>query len=299
MIDLVCRPWRVAAMVAVIGTLLGGGGTALADAAPPRPAHIHRGTCDAIEPTPAFDLADLIMPSGADEDAADDRSVHPAAMSVTTLDVPLADLLAGGYVVNVHESEEELGEELACGAITGEPRPDGLAVGLASHGARAEFNGIAWLRPEGEQTTVSLFLTETERPAAAARVEPVAVEVTLGGQAGEFTVVADRTTFKVGVPYRFIVTNAGQVPHEFMIVPRMPPDGMPIEEMGGLGAQEMMEAVHHLALAEIEEEDLPAGTRQDAEVTFDEPATMGTFELACYVPGHYEAGMHIPIEVVP
>ena len=45
--------------------------------------------------------------------------------------------------------------------------------------------------------------------------------------------------------------------------------------------------------------DLPPGATETLEITFTTPAPAGTLELACYVPGHYEAGMHLPIAVVP
>src|SRR5712692_9147672 len=43
---------------------------------------------------------------------------------------------------------------------------------------------------------------------------PTDVKVTLT----DFRVDAPPTSFKVGVPYRFVVTNGGTVNHEFMVV---------------------------------------------------------------------------------
>ena len=40
----------------------------------------------------------------------------------------------------------------------------------------------------------------------------------------EFRVASSLTSFRVGQPYRFVVTNAGVIPHEFMIMPHL--DGM-------------------------------------------------------------------------
>lgn len=114
---------------------------------------------------------------------------------------------------------------------------------------------------------------------------PEEVAVTLGGADGEFTVSTDRTTFRVGVPYHFVVTNAGQIPHEFMVSPPTPPGQME------------MEGMHHRALTEIEAEDLTAGATASVDLVFTEPAPLGELELTCYVLGHYEAGMFLPIEV--
>lgn len=111
--------------------------------------------------------------------------------------------------------------------------------------------------------------------------QPVEVEVT----ANEFGFQASLTTFSVGVPYHFVVTNGGTVNHEFMIMQPMEPGSMDMEEMD------------EMALTVIEEDDLPPGATASVDVTFDEPASSGTLELACHTPGHYEAGMHLPITV--
>src|SRR5574341_2131311 len=42
---------------------------------------------------------------------------------------------------------------------------------------------------------------------------PVEVQVTLT----EFGIEASQSTFKVGQPYRFVVTNEGALAHEFMV----------------------------------------------------------------------------------
>lgn len=283
--------WLVGAMAAFSGVSIAVGAD---DVPPPRPAHIHRGTCEALEPAPVYPLADLtMMPAGATPAAAEAAAAPPATMSVTTVDVPLSELLADSYAINIHESAEEQVEYLACGAIAGEPGADGLAVGLAPHGSHGDFSGVAWLRPQGDQTMVAVFLTEgimaarVAVPTPAPGVAPEEFAVTLGGAAGEFSIATARTAFRVGVPYRFVVTNAGQVPHELLIIPPM------------LVGQMEMEGAHHMALGLIDEEDLPPGATETLEITFTRPAPEGTLELACYVPGHYEAGMHLPIEVAP
>ncbi|HLC04143.1 MAG TPA: hypothetical protein VJK02_13985 [Anaerolineales bacterium] len=109
---------------------------------------------------------------------------------------------------------------------------------------------------------------------------PTEVQVTLT----EFAIESSLTTFQAGVPYRFVVTNAGAVAHELMITPK---------SMGGMS----MEDMHELALMEIEEEDLPSGATVTMEFTFPEDAVGSDLEFSCYVPGHYEAGMFLAINV--
>ncbi len=53
-----------------------------------------------------------------------------------------------------------------------------------------------------------------------------------------------------------------------------------------------------MALGMIEEDDMPAGATGTLDLTFTEPAEAGKLEFACHVPGHYEAGMKLPITVV-
>ena len=67
------------------------------------PAHIHLGTCDALDPNPLYPLA----------------SIDADGLSSTTIDgVTLDDLLAEPMAINVHKSAEEAGVYVACGNIT-------------------------------------------------------------------------------------------------------------------------------------------------------------------------------------
>ncbi len=100
----------------------------------------------------------------------------------------------------------------------------------------------------------------------------------------EFKIESSLTTFEAGVPYRFVVTNAGAVPHEVMITPR---------STGAMAMEEMDE----LALMRIEQDDLPPGATKTMEFTFIESAVGSGLEFSCYVPGHYEAGMFQEIMV--
>jgi hypothetical protein len=72
-----------------------GGGTE------PQPAHIHEGTCDDLNPQPAFPLQDVVNGS-----------------SETDIDISLDDLTLSSYAVNVHKSAEETDVYVACGDIT-------------------------------------------------------------------------------------------------------------------------------------------------------------------------------------
>jgi CHRD domain-containing protein len=69
--------------------------------ADPQPAHIHEGTCDDLNPQPAYPLQDVVDGS-----------------SETDVDISLDDLTLSSYAVNVHESAEAVDVYVACGDIT-------------------------------------------------------------------------------------------------------------------------------------------------------------------------------------
>jgi uncharacterized cupredoxin-like copper-binding protein len=103
----------------------------------------------------------------------------------------------------------------------------------------------------------------------------------------DFSIESSVTEFKPGVAYHFTVTNEGQVAHEFMILPvseHMGMSGMPMEEYD------------KMALMMIPIEQLPVGASVKTDYTFSEVAD-GKIELIWMTPGHFEAGMHIPITV--
>lgn len=120
---------------------------------------------------------------------------------------------------------------------------------------------------------------ESDSDADSGNSNTVVVHVT----ATEMKITSDLTTFKVGVPYRFEVTNKGTIPHEVMLVP--PTDLTDMEQ------------IDPLALGMAEEEDLVPGATVSFDYTFTEKDLNGPLELACHVPGHYEAGMKLPITV--
>ena len=135
------------------------------------PAHIHEGNCETLNPTPLFPLANVEMRSGMAMDMASpmaspmasgtgSSSALPAAVSVTTVEASLETILSAEHAINVHESAENAGNYIACGAIGGTPDSDGnLFIGLAEQNGSG-FAGVAWLQGTGEQTVVTVFLAE-------------------------------------------------------------------------------------------------------------------------------------------
>jgi uncharacterized cupredoxin-like copper-binding protein len=105
------------------------------------------------------------------------------------------------------------------------------------------------------------------------------VNVTLS----DFTIASSLTSFKVGVPYHFVVKNSAAVPHEIFIDPVDPnltPDTAKSQALAGLGPDV-----------------LTAGASQSFDYTFTKAYPAGSYEFACHLPGHYESGMHVGITV--
>lgn len=71
-----------------------------------QPAHIHEGTCANLNPQPRYPLQSL---SGG--------------RSETVVDVPLSQLLAGQFAINVHKSQQEISTYVACGEIRAQLAP--------------------------------------------------------------------------------------------------------------------------------------------------------------------------------
>ena len=67
----------------------------------PQPAHIHEGSCAKLNPKPKYPL-----------------SVVVDGTSTSMVDVPMAQLLAGGFAVNVHKSTSDIPTYIACGDLS-------------------------------------------------------------------------------------------------------------------------------------------------------------------------------------
>ena len=65
-----------------------------------QPAHIHKGSCAELDPTPAYALADV-----------------QDGKSTSTVAVKLDDLRNGAFAINVHKSATELETYVACGDV--------------------------------------------------------------------------------------------------------------------------------------------------------------------------------------
>ena len=67
-----------------------------------QPTHIHKGTCDKLDPKPAFPLSPVVN-----------------GKSETTVKASMKDLTSGGYAINGHKSAQDLKTYVFCGDIKG------------------------------------------------------------------------------------------------------------------------------------------------------------------------------------
>jgi uncharacterized cupredoxin-like copper-binding protein len=118
----------------------------------------------------------------------------------------------------------------------------------------------------------------TGAPATAASGNQV--DVTLADN----TIDASTTTFKVGVPYTFVITNAGKHAHNFNINP-------PESITGSL------EESLNKALLAVPQEELGVGQSVTVNFTFPDSAAGQLLEFSCLIRKHYEDGMKMDITV--
>ena len=103
----------------------------------------------------------------------------------------------------------------------------------------------------------------------------------------DFHINSAITSFSPGTAYHFVVTNNGKTVHEFMIMPK---------SQGSMSGMQMGD-MDKMALASIS--NINPGETKTLDYTFPF-STAGSYpELACYLPGHYEAGMKQAITVKP
>ena len=65
-----------------------------------QPVHIHKGTCDKLDPKPTFPLSPVVN-----------------GKSETTVNASLDNLQKGGYAINGHKSAQEIATYVFCGNI--------------------------------------------------------------------------------------------------------------------------------------------------------------------------------------
>ncbi len=98
------------------------------------------------------------------------------------------------------------------------------------------------------------------------------------------TIESSLTTFQVGVPYTFVITNMGTHGHNFNIAE-------PVSVAGSLNA------ALKTALLTVPKSQLGSGAKVTVQYTFPDTAVSTQLELSCLIQRHYNDGMYLAITV--
>ena len=168
--------------VVLAGSLLVGGASAVLAQDEPtpdvsHPGHIHAGSCDDLDPNPAQPLTNIEprLNEGDDDNANEPQGVLTAPRvlySETEVEMSLEDILAESHSVNLHESEEQIQNYIACGEIGGVNVDDEIIIGLRPMNDSG-YSGLVTLQADGDNTMVRVYLVEPM-----VEQEPVATPVT-------------------------------------------------------------------------------------------------------------------------
>lgn len=168
--------WRLMLTVIAAMALTGvaSSGVSAQDAVAPHPSHIHEGTCDELDPNPAYPLSDVAAVSP-------DAPAGAVEVGHSTIDVTLDELLASPYALNVHESAENVATYIACGNVAG-PVVDGLLLIPLYGQNESGYAGIAALSSfddgyGGTGTNVSVYIAPGHSGGAATDTAAEAVDV--------------------------------------------------------------------------------------------------------------------------
>ena len=170
--------------------------------------------------------------------------------------------------------------------------PADASTPLAAGDKKAEADGIApsqtksfdWTFAEPGDFQMADDRGLSSQPALAAAFTVVPANTpTLTVQLGDFSVTPGTAKLQAGRMYLFEVTNTGAATHEFVLE-------------SASSVDEPLSKVADGAKMEAEAEDIAPGQTKDVLWAF---ATPGDYQMACHVPGHFEAGMKADFTVVP
>ncbi len=128
----------------------------------------------------------------------------------------------------------------------------------ATHAHGEKFSAGAPGNPKKPARTVTVIMTDRD---------------------GEMKFEPNRVDVKKGEQIRFVLENKGEVKHEFILA-----SGQDNKKHA-----ELMRKFPHMEHDEPNSKSLEPGQKTEILWRFTKS---GTFEFACLIPGHYEAGMH-------
>ena len=141
-------------------------------------------------------------------------------------------------------------------------------------------------QPAATQAPAQPAATEAPTSSQSSPAEPAPVgnatqvDITLADN----TIESSLATFQAGVPYTFVIKNAGRHAHNFNI-------NTPVSVAGSL------DGALSTALLAVDQAQLNPGATATVEYTFPDSAAGAQLEFSCLIRRHYEDGMLLPITV--
>lgn len=153
-----------------------------------------------------------------------------------------------------------------------------LALGCAAVLAFSALNMTHAFAEEGHEEDYAAG--EPGDPTKPART----VEVTMAEGEGTMAFSPEEVDAKVGEQIKFIIKNVGTLKHEFRL------DSLADNAHHKIEMEKNPEMEH----GDPNAESVEPGKQAEILWKFSKP---GTFEFACLIPGHYDAGMHSRVVV--
>ena len=138
--------------------------------------------------------------------------------------------------------------------------------------------------PAPPVATAQSETTEVSAQPAATEAVPVSGSTRVDVTLADNTIETSLSSFQVGAPYTFVITNAGQHAHNFNINP-------PVSITGSL------QGSFDSALLVVPQEQLGPGQTATVEFTFPDSAAGQLLEFSCLIRRHYDDGMKMDIIV--
>jgi uncharacterized cupredoxin-like copper-binding protein len=175
---------------------------------------------------------------------------------------------------------------------TGTETPAALATGSATSVGESETPSAL---ATGSPTTTTAGTPGALVTAAASQTTVTAAQ-TITVIATEFKFDPNTITVKVGQPVQIIMKNNGTVDHELEVEDLKASNAvLDLSQAGKIPEDERDEAMGDAAQGEVHAYAAAGGT---ATITFT-PTTAGSYDFACNLPGHKDAGMTGTIVVQP
>lgn len=159
-----------------------------------------------------------------------------------------------------------------------------IALLVTACGSAASTATQAPVQPAATEAPAQPAATEAPAQSEATQSVPVTGDTQVDITLADNTIDASTTTFQVGVPYTFVITNTGRHAHNFNINP-------PVSIAGSL------DQALNSALLAVPQEKLGVGATATVDFTFPDSAAGQLLEFSCLIRRHYEDGMHVDITV--